>query len=359
MIELQENVPLAPCTTIQLGGTARYFTECRNADELRAALRLAQSKGMPSHILGGGSNTIFPDEGFDGLVVRVVPRGVRAHRNREEVVMVVAAGEPWDDFVRLCINSHLAGVECLSGIPGLAGATPMQNVGAYGQEVSETVVEVQTIDRQTLQSAAFAGNECGFGYRCSRFNTEDANRFVITEVSFRLRSFGAPALRYPELKQHIASHVDLGRLHDGREKLQAVRESVLALRRKKSMVMDETDPNSRSVGSFFKNPVVTAEMLESCKLRSGTAAIPFYPSGSHVKIPAAWLVENAGFHKGYRMGGVGVSTNHSLALVNINGTTRELLALADAIRTKVFDQFGIMLEREPVLVSPTNRKKIA
>lgn len=354
MIIPRENVPLAGFTTLKLGGAARYFVTCTNEEEIRVALRFAASKGMPCHILGGGSNTIFSDDGFEGLVVQIASRGVRFVPDAKHHVVRVAAGEPWDAVVTACIDHDLAGVECLSGIPGLAGATPMQNVGAYGQEVAETVVAVRALDRKTLKDLTLRGDECRFGYRSSRFNTDDTAKFVITEVHFRLPQFAAPTVRYPELQKYIESEGGIASLADGKEKLKSVRNAVLALRKRKSMVIDSADPNAQSVGSFFKNPILTrasfAALEARCKASGLTMTIPAFPSGEEVKVPAAWLVEHAGFHKGYRIGGVGVSTNHTLALINISGTARELLALAAAIQKKVHEQFGILLDREPVVV---------
>ncbi|MBX2989672.1 MAG: UDP-N-acetylmuramate dehydrogenase [Bacteroidetes bacterium] len=354
MTEFRENIPLASLTTFKLGGNARYFAECRNTDEILAAIHVAESKKVRYHILGGGSNTIFPDDGFDGLVLKIASRGIQFVREPGSVTIVVAAGEQWDDFVRFCIRSGLAGVECLSGIPGLAGATPIQNVGAYGQEVAETIFEVKAIDRFSLRTVRFGNSECNFAYRRSRFNQEDSGRFIITEVAFRFDPAVQPEIRYAELQNVIASSVDVGKLAGGIDKLEAIRSAVLALRRKKSMVIDEADPNTQSAGSFFKNPVLTQDkflqLLERCRMNRIDDSPPTFPSGEGVKVPAAWLLEKAGFQKGFRKGGVGVSANHTLALVNYGGTTKELLSLANEIQSAIIEKFGILLEREPVLV---------
>lgn len=353
-INPQEHVSLAEHTTLQLGGKARYFIECKTLEELRSALEFARSRGLRHHILGGGSNTIFHDDGFDGLVIKIALRGIQFIRLKEDVKMVCAAGEVWDSFVERCIEFHLGGVECLSGIPGLVGAAPIQNVGAYGQEVSETIAEVKALNTRTLSVVHFTNSECKFGYRRSRFNREDQNVFVITEVAFRLHHLAEPCLRYPELQQYVATRVHLDKLGRGCERLQAVRDAVLALRRKKSMVLDAHDPHAKSVGSFFKNPVLSPEQLsaleERCRALEIAEKIPTFPFGDRVKVPAAWLLEHAGFHKGYRTGGVGISENHALALVNYGGSTRELLLLAGEIQARVREKFGVTLEREPVLV---------
>jgi UDP-N-acetylmuramate dehydrogenase len=353
-VQIVENTRLADFTTLKLGGTARYLVECNSIAQIQSALRCAQRNGIRVHVLGGGSNTIFPDEGFDGLVVKIAVRGIRFERERNDARLMVAAGEEWDAFVRFCIEKKLAGVECLSGIPGLVGATPIQNVGAYGQEVAESIVTVNAIERESQRERTFTNAECRFAYRASRFNTDDANRFVITAVTFRLKEFGEPAIRYPELERLLAATIAAATIRAGRVRLQTARDAVLTLRKNKSMVIDAADPNSRSVGSFFKNPLLTKIEFDAfekeCRASGISGSIPTFVAGEKVKVPAAWLVENAGFQKGFRQNGVGVSTNHSLALINIDGTTRELLALASKIRSTVFEKFGVRLEREPVVV---------
>jgi UDP-N-acetylmuramate dehydrogenase len=353
-IEIIENLRLADFTTLKLGGDAKYYVECTTVQQIFSALEFARRNGIRLHVLGGGSNTIFLDEGFDGLVLRIGVKGIQFVRDQNEVRLSVAAGESWDDFVQSCIQKNLAGIECLSGIPGLVGAAPIQNVGAYGQEVSETIVAVKAIDRESLQEVRFTNADCNFAYRRSRFNSEDTNRFIMIEVTFRLREFHEPQLRYPELKKFIEASVDLKQLSVGKGKLQAVRDAVISLRRKKSMVNDDADPNSRSVGSFFKNPLLTKTEFQAfeqkCRANGYADSIPTFAAGANVKVPAAWLVEQAGFRKGFQRNGVGVSTNHSLALINIAGTSRELLALAGEIQSVVFQRFGLQLEREPVVV---------
>lgn len=350
---IQEHIPLANFTTLRLGGNARYFIECVSIADLCGAIDFCRRHGIRWHILGGGSNTIFTDEGFDGAIIRNGLKGVQFLRNGAEVQMVVRAGEVWDDFVRMSIASSLEGIECLSGIPGLVGATPIQNVGAYGQEVAQTIESVRAIDVASLEEKQFHASECQFEYRSSRFNQEDSGRYVIVEVIFKLKSNATPAIRYPELQKFIEQSVDLEKLAPGRQQLETVRTAVLSLRRRKSMVIDPDDPNSQSAGSFFKNPVLSSEEFAAFKhrcLQLGKESVATFPAGKDVKLPAAWLVEQSGFGKGYRRGGVGISSNHSLALVNFNGTTAELLGLAADIQAGVFDTFGIRLEREPVLV---------
>lgn len=351
---LQANIPLAPFTTIGLGGKARFFTVCSTEADLREALSHAREKRLRVHVLGGGSNTIFAGEEFDGLILHVTNRGVRYTEMGSDVLVSAAAGEQWDSFVRSCVERGLGGLECLSGIPGLVGATPMQNVGAYGQEVSETIVSVEVMDRVSFRTVTFQGAECRFGYRTSRFKQEDAGRYIIVAVTFRLTPGARPSLRYLELQHMVEQSVNPETLGGGRPALGAVRDAVLRLRRGKSMVIDPADPESRSVGSFFTNPVVPPQIFEALEKRwkagGGTDPVPQFPVGSLVKIPAAWLVEHAGFPKGFRAGNVGVSRHHALALVNRGGTSAELLALAEAIENAVRRCFGIDLVREPVIV---------
>jgi len=353
MIEdiLQEDVLLAPYTTLQLGGPARHFASCEYVDQLRFGLIWAAQNALPVQILGGGSNTIFPDDGFPGLILHIALSGVGFIAEKGATRVTAAGGEDWDAFVHLCVERGLAGIECLAGIPGQVGATPIQNVGAYGQEVQDTIVGLRALDRRSLKIVEFTAGDCGFAYRQSRFKAADQNRYIITDVTFRLRPEGRPELRYPELRRTIEESVDLTSLKSGAPILTAVRDAVLALRRGKSMVVDPNDPDSRSAGSFFLNPILSEKQFAALRERvSEPSSIPQYPAPNGIKIPAAWLVEQAGYHKGYRQGEVGISAHHALALVNRNGTTRELLDLALAIQNEVLQKFDIHLEREPVVV---------
>ncbi len=358
--ELRENVPLAPHTTIGLGGSARYFWECRSESELREALQLGATRRLPIQVLAGGSNMIFSDAGYSGLVVKIGLQGAAFQDADDAVLVQVAAGADWDALVREAVDRGLAGIECLSGIPGTVGATPVQNVGAYGQEIAETLVSVACLDRASLERRQFRADECRFAYRQSRFKREDRDRYIILEVTLRLRKQARPLLRYAELAEEVRRTAPIDALAPAAA-LGAVRDAVLALRRRKSMVLTVGDPNARSVGSFFLNPILGPGALEALRRRLGTmdGPVPTFPADGAggvggvggVKVPAAWLVERAGFAKGYRRGGVGISSNHALALVNHGGTTAELLALAESIERVVYDRFGIRLEREPVVVS--------
>lgn len=353
------DVPLADLTTIRLGGNAKYFARCRTLDEIRSALRFARNGKIPVQVLGGGSNIIFPDAGFDGLVLSVGLEGVTFEDEGRNTFVNAAAGETWDSLVQTCVEKNLAGVECLSGIPGSVGATPIQNVGAYGQEVKETISRVKALDRASLDLVELSPENCGFGYRTSRFKTEDRDRFVVVEVTYRLAKNGRPTIGYDELKRQIElRRKESEEEETGEPGLKETREAVLAIRRKKSMVVDNNDPNSHSVGSFFVNPVLSEEeygnFLDRLKGNEMEQA-PAFSSDGGTKLSAAWLVENSGFRKGYRNGGAGISSNHALALVNYGGTTEELLSLAAEIEKAVFKKFGIVLKKEAVVVGRDTR----
>ena len=316
---------LATLTTLRLGGPAGSYAEARTEDEVVEAARGA------SLVMAGGSNVVIADEGVPGTVLRIVTRGVE----RDGARLTVAAGEGWDVLVERCVADGLQGFECLSGIPGSVGATPIQNVGAYGQEVAETVESVRVYDRETGRVEDMTPAECGFVYRGSVFKYHD--RRVVLSVTFRLNESPVSGpLRYAELARTL--DVPIG----GSAPLADVREAVLALRRGKGMVIDPADPDSVSAGSFFTNPILDAP----------PDGAPFWPEpDGRVKVSAAWLIEQAGFHKGYGNGRVGISTKHTLALVNRGGaTTAELVALAHEIAGGVHETFGVALHPEPVLV---------
>lgn len=347
---IRENVALAPRTTLELGGAARWFVEVTGDDELIAALAWARTRALRVGILGGGSNLVVPDAGFDGLVIAIVSRGIDELRHDDRVRLSVRAGEPWDALVARCVERELAGIECLSGIPGLVGATPIQNVGAYGQEVASTIVEVRVFDRARERFTVLAPDECAFTYRGSRFkHAPDA--FVVTDVVLELKAGGAPTIAYAELAKQIGERTP---------SLAEVRSTVIALRRGKAMVLDASDPNTRSAGSFFTNPIVsstaTADVIARALSRGtvkNASEVPTFPQpDGRVKLAAGWLIERAGVTKGLRRGPVGISDKHALALVHHGGgTARELLALADEVALRVREVWGVELEREPVLFS--------
>jgi UDP-N-acetylmuramate dehydrogenase len=339
-------VALAPLSTMGVGGRAAWYVEARDEATVLAAVAWAAERGLPLRILGGGSNLVVADAGVDGLVLRVAIRGVSVREaSSSSVEVTAAAGEPWDDVVRLAVERRWAGLECLSGIPGLVGATPIQNVGAYGQEVSDTVVAVRALDRTTRTIAALSPAACGFGYRDSAFKGRTPDRHVILAVTYRLRSGGAPSVRYAELERHLAAcGIETPTLAD-------VRESVLAVRRAKSMVLDAGDPNRRSCGSFFVNPVVPAAEAARIAAVAGDPAMPRWPEpeGARVKLAAAWLVERAGFTRGHADGAAGISTRHTLAIVAREGArAADVVRVARRVRDGVLARFGVRLSPEPV-----------
>ena len=327
------DAPLAPLTTLRLGGPAKRLVSVASEAELVEAVREADE---PLLLLAGGSNLVLPDAGWPGLVVRIETRGV----TRDGDAVEVQAGEPWDDLVAATVADGRAGFECLSGIPGSVGATPIQNVGAYGQEVAETVRSVRVLDRETGAIAELTGAECGFAYRSSAF--KGSERRVVLAVTFALHPDPmSQPLRYAEL----ARALDLA--PGARAPLHEVREAVLALRRGKGMVLDPADPDTVSAGSFFMNPILDPDALAA--LEPSPPAFP-QPDG-RVKTSAAWLIERAGFGKGYTRGRVAISSKHALALVNRGGaTTAELLALAREIAAGVRERFGVELRPEPTIV---------
>lgn len=349
---LREHVALGPYTTLRLGGAARYFVECGSEEEVRAALSDAAERRLPVYVLGGGSNVVFRDAGFPGLVLRVTIGGLEL-RDTAAPEVRAGAGVEWDTVVRAVVERGWTGIECLSGIPGTVGGTPIQNVGAYGQEIAETLVTVTCLDRATLERRTFAAAECGFGYRDSRFKRADRARYVVLDVALRLARDRRSLVRYPELQSAVARLSALDAVSPA-ESVRLVRDAVLALRRSKSMVLDPDDPDTVSVGSFFTNPVLSAAAFADLEARwralGRPGRIPTYPADGRVKVAAAWLVEQAGFPKGYRRGGAGISTRHALALVNRGGTSAELLALADAIVAGVEQRFGVRLALEPEVV---------
>ncbi|KHL16347.1 UDP-N-acetylmuramate dehydrogenase [Mumia flava] len=336
---------LAPLTTLRIGGPARDIVEVVDLEDAVETIGRLDASDEPVLVLGGGSNVVVADEGFDGTVVLVRNRGLTVDSDPcSGATLTVAAGETWDDLVAHAVDVGWVGIECLSGIPGLVGGTPIQNVGAYGQEVSDTIARVRTYDRVQRRVVTFSAADCGFGYRTSRFKAEPG-RFVVLDVTFQLRlgTQSAP-VRYAELARALG--IEVGE----RAPLADVREAVLGLRAGKGMVLDDADHDTWSAGSFFTNPLLPVEVAETLP-----ADAPRYsqPDGT-VKTSAAWLIERAGFGKGYGEGAARISTKHSLALTNRGGATAyELLALAREIRAGVEAKFGVVLQNEPVLVGAT------
>jgi UDP-N-acetylmuramate dehydrogenase len=348
-VRVRAGVALAELTTLRVGGPAARLVTAETAAEIVVAVAEADAPGEPLLLLGGGSNLVVADEGWPGVVVLLRSRGVEASRDGDQVALTVQAGEPWDDVVARAVADGLAGIECLAGVPGLTGATPVQNVGAYGQEVAETITGVRVWDRQAAAVVDLTAAECGFGYRDSRFKHVD--QYVVLAVTFvlRVQPLSAP-IRYAELARSLG--VAVGE----QAKLGDVRDAVLGLRQGKGMVLDPDDPDTTSVGSFFTNPVLSPAALAAFEARlPATARYPCWPAGDGgTKLSAAWLIEHSGFGKGYGSGRVRLSTKHTLALTNRGGaSTAEVLALASEVRNGVRARYGVTLVPEPLLVGVT------
>ena len=348
-MQILENIPLAPLTTLKIGGPARYFTEANNVSEVQEAVQFARSRDLPLFVLGGGSNLVVADAGWPGLVLKIAITGIEERTGLDEgkVIVDAGAGESWDKFVACMVASHHAGVECLSGIPGSVGGTPVQNVGAYGQEVSETIASVQVLDLKDGQVRELCNEACQFAYRSSIFNTTERGRFIVLRVTYALEPAGTPRIAYADLRRHF----------EGREtppNLAETREAVRHIRALKGMLLVPGDPDCQSAGSFFKNPVLSEEQHKDLTARAASRrlTVPSYPAlESHKKVSAAWLVEHSGFAKGFGFGRVGISTRPALSIVNRgSATAADVLSLKDQIQQRVEEIWEVHLEPEPVLV---------
>lgn len=332
-------------TTLGVGGPARYFAEAATPENVQQAIAFAKAHSLPVFVLGGGSNLVVADTGFNGLALKLAIRGIDESKQDGKVLFTAGAGEEWDRFVAHTVDCSCAGLECLSGIPGTVGATPVQNVGAYGQDVSETIHGVEALDLTTGETRTFTSAECGFAYRTSRFNSGDRGRYIVLRVTSALQPSGTPAIRYADLKKAFSDHEPT---------LTEVRQTVCEIRRSKGMLLVDGDADCRSAGSFFKNPVLSdtdyAQLQQRATRRGLT--IPSYPAlASQHKVPAAWLVEHSGFPKGHTCGPVGISTKHALALTNRGGArAADVIALKREIQRSVQKQFGIHLHPEPVFL---------
>jgi UDP-N-acetylmuramate dehydrogenase len=344
---VREHLPLAPLTTLGVGGPARFFVQAHAEADVREAVQFARDRGLSLFVLGGGSNLLVADAGFNGMVLKIALIGTKRVDEGSYAIFTVAAGEDWDAFVARSVENNCAGIECLSGIPGSVGGTPVQNVGAYGQEVSETIRTLEVFDRREMEKKFFSNEECGFAYRASMFNTAERDRYIILRATYVLRRGDKPAIRYADLQKVFA---DLA----STPSLSQVRDAVREIRRSKAMLIVLGDDDSRSAGSFFKNPVVPLRQFEELDsmLRSRGLALPNFPAENGFrKLSAAWLVEHAGFAKGYVRGAAGISRRHALAIVNRGGATAaEIVALKDEIQARVRDEFGISLLPEPVFL---------
>jgi UDP-N-acetylmuramate dehydrogenase len=344
---IQNNVPLAPLTTLKVGGPAQYFVEAKTVAEVIEAVALGHSKNLPLFVLGGGSNLVISDAGWSGLVLRIAIPGMAERQEHGKIHFEVGAGEEWDNFVARAVARNCAGVECLSGIPGSVGGTPVQNVGAYGQEVADTIESVHALDLRENRERELSKDVCGFKYRTSIFNTTERGRFLILRVRYALQVGGTAHIAYADLKKHFFGWNEPPTLADTREAVRRIRAS-------KGMLITPGDDNCRSAGSFFKNPVLSADSYEDLTKRATAKnlQVPSYPAlDAQRKVSAAWLVEHSGFNRGYSAGRVGISSKHALAIVNRDqATASDVLALKDHIQQRVKDIWGIHLEPEPVFV---------
>jgi UDP-N-acetylmuramate dehydrogenase len=347
---LLENISLAPLTTIKIGGPAKYFVEASNIGEVQEAFSYARSRDLALFVLGGGSNLLIADAGWPGLVLKIAIQGIHQRSGQDEdgkILFDAGAGEAWDKFVSHTVMARCAGLECLSGIPGSVGGTPVQNVGAYGQEVAETIDSVQVFDTRDGQVRELCPEACDFSYRSSIFNTTERGRFIVLRVTYALTPEGKPRVTYADLKRHF----------EGREtppNLSEMREAVRHIRALKGMLITPGDPDCLSAGSFFKNPVLSEEQHDDLKQRAAARGLtlPSYPAlETRKKVSAAWLVERSGFAKGFGFGRVGISSRHALAIVNRGAATAaDVLALKEQIQHRVEEIWGVRLEPEPVMV---------
>ena len=345
-MNIRENVPLAPLTTFQVGGPARWFVEAATEADVRAAVGYAADQKLTLFVLGGGSNLVVSDNGFPGLVLKIALRGIAESDSDGKRIFDAAAGEDWDGLVALAVSRDCAGLECLSGIPGTVGGTPVQNVGAYGQEVADTISSVRVLDTAGGEITDLSNSDAGFTYRSSIFNSAQRGRYIVLRVTYALSPGAPPRIEYADLKQFF----------EGKPQptLAETREAVRQIRLSKAMLLAPGDEDSRSAGSFFKNPIISS--TEYARIAGIVAARglkpPSYPApDGRVKLAAAWLVEESGFSKGYTRGPAGISRRHALAIVNRGGATAaDIIALKDEIQQRVFDSFGLRLQPEPVFV---------
>ncbi|MGA9967569.1 MAG: UDP-N-acetylmuramate dehydrogenase [Terriglobales bacterium] len=344
---ITENVALAPLTTLKVGGAARYFIEATSTAEVSQAVEFSKSADLPLFILGGGSNLVISDAGWPGLVLKVGITGINHRHGHDEVIFEAGAGEDWDKFVGMVVAHNIAGIECLSGIPGSVGASPVQNVGAYGQEVSNTIESVVALDLRDGQVHELSKQDCGFSYRTSIFNSTERGRYIILQVNYSLKHGVEAYVAYADLKKYFAGWSE-------RPTLANVRDAVRKIRAGKGMLITAGDDDCRSAGSFFKNPILSANQYQALTARAAAKnlQIPSYPAlDAQKKVSAAWLVEHSGFSRGYGNGPVGISRKHALAIVNRgNATAADIVAFKEDIQQRVEEIWGIPLEPEPVFV---------
>ena len=344
---IQENVPLAPLTTMKVGGYSRYLAAAQTRAEVLEGVGFSRAHNLPLFVLGGGSNVIVSDRGWPGITLKIDIPGIEETRHGDAVIFRVGAGEEWDKFVAHAVARSCAGVECLSGIPGSVGATPVQNVGAYGQEVSDTIQSVFVLDLHDMKIMEFSNKACQFSYRTSIFNTAESGRYIILEVTYKLTPDGEPCLRYADIKNYFSDRRTTPTLSE-------VRHAVRHIRAGKGMLIEPGENDCRSAGSFFKNPVLTAEQYEELSARAKLRGLKIhsYPAlEAHHKVSAAWLVEHSGFARGHGSGPAGISRKHTLAIVNRgNATAADIVELKTKIQERVSELWGIQLQSEPVFV---------
>jgi UDP-N-acetylmuramate dehydrogenase len=346
MTALQEQVALADWCTLDVGGPARWFVSAASEATIVEALGWADAHHVEVIVLGGGSNVVIADDGFPGLILQIAIRGIDRMAEGATTLFSVGSGEPWDEFVASTVEAGCAGLECLSGIPGLVGGTPVQNVGAYGQEVSSTIRSVRAIETASRRSVTIEAQECGFGYRTSRFKHVDAGRFIVTAVEYALSQNGAPTIAYADVVKYFGDRAGAA------PSLSDVRAAIIEIRSRKGMVIRDGNPANRSCGSFFINPIVGCDHFDRIAASVRGEKVPHYPTGgARVKVPAAWLIEHAGFARGYEHGRVGISPFQAQALINRGGASAEdVLTFAVAIKRAVWERFGVALVPEPVFI---------
>lgn len=346
-IEIQENRSLATLTTFAVGGPARYFAEVSSEEDALSALHFAQERGLAILVLGSGSNVLVSDEGFSGLVILNRIKGVSFKEQSGSVLVTAGGGEDWQDFVDLCVARGWQGVECLAGIPGTVGASPIQNVGAYGQEVSQVIARVRCLETASGKVVTFENNECAFRYRESIFNTTEAGNYMVLSVTFTLIPGGAPLITYRELAERFSAIAF--------PTLAEVRDTVIAIRAGKGVLIRTGYESFKSAGSFFKNPIVTGTQFQAIEdLVAGEGGAPTWawplPNGN-VKVSAAYLIQRAGFQRGYRRGTAGISPYHTLILINLDGDSgREIVDFAVEVQQQVLALFGALLQPEARLI---------
>lgn len=342
-----ENVPLAPLTTFRIGGLARYFIEARTIAEVSEAVDFSRSRHLALFVLGGGSNLVISDAGWPGVVLKIGLSGIDHRNENDRDILEAGAGEDWDKFVGFAVAHNCAGIECLSGIPGSVGGTPVQNVGAYGQEVASTIDTVLVLDLKDGQVRELCNQACGFSYRTSIFNTSARGRYIILRVSYALQQGGGAFIAYADLKKYFAGWSENPTLANTRDAIRKIRAG-------KGMLITAGDDDCRSAGSFFKNPILSSVQYQDLTARATAKRlqIPSYPAlEAQKKISAAWLVEHSGFSRGYGSGRVGISRKHALAIVNRgDATAAEVVAFKETILQRVEEIWGIRLEPEPVFV---------